>query len=149
MFDPAHHLLEGLNPSSTCILFPHKSSRNLREWDSVEAIRNVVVLDCTWFQTDQLLSKLECQGFDRFVRLDDYESLYWRYNHHSDKALSSAEALAYFFREYQECRKLDKHEYDGLMFLYCLNLKIVEQSYRKEGEEGKKSQNEKDKRDHC
>jgi hypothetical protein len=135
MFDPSRPLLAGLSPSSTCILFPHKNSRKLGEWDSVEGIKNVVVLDCTWFQTDQLVSKLESEGFDRFVRLEDYESLYWRYNHHSDKALSSAEALSYFLREYQECRKLDKHEYDGLMFLYCLNLKIVERSYRKEGKD--------------
>jgi hypothetical protein len=40
--------------------------------------------------------------------------------------------LAYFVREYQGCRKLDEHEYDDLMFLYCLTLRIVEKSYRKE-----------------
>jgi hypothetical protein len=30
--------------------------------------------------------------------------------------------------------KLDKYLYDNLMFFYCLNLKIVENSYRREGE---------------
>lgn len=35
----------------------------------VQTIKNVVVLDCTWFQTDQLVSTLEQKGFSNFIRL--------------------------------------------------------------------------------
>ena len=65
--------------------------------------------------------------------MENYESLYWRYNHHNDKALSSAEALIYFLREYQKSKELPTKEYDPLMFLYCLSLKIIESGYRKSG----------------
>ena len=57
-----------------------------------------MILDCTWFQTDLILKEMGKRGIKKFIRLDDYESVYWRYNHHNDKALSSAEALMYFMR---------------------------------------------------
>lgn len=97
-----------------------------------ENMHNLVILDCTWFQTDAIIKELEDKKFTNFVRLENYESLFWRYNHHSDKALSSAESLAYLLREYQSSLGEDPKNFDELMFLYCLNLKIVNDSYSRE-----------------
>lgn len=68
------------------------------------------------------------KGIHKFIRLDNYESIYWRYNHHNEKALSSAEALMYFMREYQTSKLLNPKSYDSLMFLYLLQLKIIKNS---------------------
>lgn len=50
-------LLNGLEPNQTCILFPHKESKRVTEV-SFNNIKNVVILDCTWFQTDLLVACL-------------------------------------------------------------------------------------------
>lgn len=38
------------------------------------------------------------KGYQKYVRIEGYKSLYWRYNHHNDEALSSVEAIAFFMR---------------------------------------------------
>lgn len=53
----------------TFILFPHKNSKKVSEMKDIENIKNIVVLDCTWFQTDQLISILEGEGYNNFIRL--------------------------------------------------------------------------------
>lgn len=112
-------------------MYPHKDS-TLVTPEIVPQIKNIIVLDCTWFQTDQVVSSLSKRGLNKFIRLENYQSLYWRYNHHNDQALSSAEALIYFLREFQNAKNEPTKTFDPLMFLYCLNLKIVEESYRQD-----------------
>ncbi len=64
----------------------------------------------------------------RYIKLDSYETHFWRYNRHSETALSSAEALYYFYREIAE--KFEnggyKGQYDGLLYLFRLNYQIIE-----------------------
>lgn len=84
---------------NTYILFPHKKSKSL---DQIEGkISNVIILDCTWFQTDQIIESLDEIGYKKYIKLEGYESVFWRYNHHGDGALSSAESVMHFFHEYQ------------------------------------------------
>jgi hypothetical protein len=64
-------------------------------------VENIILLDCTWFQTDQLIETLQEKGYTNFIKLEGYESVFWRYNHYGEAALSTAESLLYFFREYQ------------------------------------------------
>jgi hypothetical protein len=66
----------------------------------------VIVLDCTWFQTDQMITDLQGRGYSKFIRLEGYESCFWRYNHYGEEALSSAESVMHFLREWQT----KKHE---------------------------------------
>ena len=75
------------------------------------------------------------KGIKKFIRLDDYESVYWRYNHHNDKALSSAEALMYFMREYQTALGQPMKKFDALMFLYILQMKIINANWKEEKKE--------------
>jgi ribosome biogenesis protein Tsr3 len=72
MFSPTKNeksLFKNINANETWILFPHKNSKKLSEKKDLQKIKNVVILDCTWFQTDQLISELEGDGFHNFVRL--------------------------------------------------------------------------------
>lgn len=110
----------------TFILFPHKNSRSLGQIEG--KISNLVVLDCTWFQTDQIIEGLEAKGYNNFIKLEGYESVFWRYNHYGEEALSSAESVMHFFREYQARQKGKAGEYDSLMLLYALNMQIVGKS---------------------
>ena len=88
-------------------------------------ISNLVVLDYTWFQTDQIIESLEAKGYNNFIKLEGYESVFWRYNHYGEEALSSAESVMHFLREFQARQKGRVGAYDSLMLLYALNIQIV------------------------
>lgn len=69
------------------------------------------------------------RGYKNFIKLEGYESVFWRYNHYGEEALSSAESLMFFFREYQNSQKEEAlKRYDQLMLLYALNMQKVEKS---------------------
>jgi hypothetical protein len=69
------------------------------------------------------------RGYKNFIKLEGYESVFWRYNHYGEEALSSAESLMFFFREYQNSQnEEDLKRYDQLMLLYALNMQKVEKS---------------------
>ena len=93
-------------------------------------IKNIVVLDCTWFQTDQIIEQMQLKGYRNFIKLEGYESVFWRYNHYGEAALSSAESLMFFFREYKAQLKEEPGRYDQIMLLYALNMLKVEKSMK-------------------
>lgn len=86
------------------------------------------MLDCTWFQTDQIIGQMQDKGYNNYIKLEGYESVFWRYNHFGEEALSSAESLMFFFREYQSQKSEEPKRYDQLMLLYALSMQKVEKS---------------------
>jgi hypothetical protein len=52
---------------NTYILDPHKDSQSLSEVQGT--ISNLLVLDCTWFQTDQIIESLSGLGYKKFIKL--------------------------------------------------------------------------------
>jgi len=71
---------------------------------------------------------LQEKGYTNFIKLEGYESVFWRYNHYGEAALSTAESLMYFFREYQQRKTESVGQFDNLMLLYALNLQMVGKS---------------------
>lgn len=108
---------------NTFILYPHKKSKSLKEVS--QKIDDLIVLDCTWFQTDQIIENMQQLGYNNFIKLQGYESVFWRYNHFGEEALSSAESILHFFREYQVKLQEQQKKYDNLMLLYALNMTMV------------------------
>lgn len=63
--------------------------------------KTIIAVDCTWFQTNTVLRHLEMSNKKfKYVKLEDYETQFWRYQNHGEKALSTAEAVYYFYKEY-------------------------------------------------
>ena len=52
---------------NTFILYPHKKSKSLK--DVSQRIDNLIVLDCTWFQTDQIIENMQELGHNNFIKL--------------------------------------------------------------------------------
>lgn len=72
----------------------------------------------------------------KYIKLDSYETYFWRYNRHGETALSSAEALYYFYKEIAE--KFEngyKDQYDSLLYLFRLNYQIIEKYHEDKGKE--------------
>ena len=69
----------------------------------------------------------------KYVKLEDYETTYWRHQHHNEKCLATCEAIYYFYKEYDiaKNRQTDlSYQYDGkydnLLFYYMLQFKMME-----------------------
>lgn len=132
-------LLEPFDEQTTYILYPHKES--LKVSQLTQPPKTIIAVDCTWFQTNTVLRHLEIAQEKsgkkfRYLKLEDYETQFWRYQNHGEKALSTAEAIYYFFKELAE--KFEgpyKGKYDELLYLYVLNYNIIEEYHKPLGEE--------------
>lgn len=118
-------LLKDYSEEDTYILYPHKDSLSVAELPALP--KAIIAVDCTWFQTNTVLRHLEMAKKLRYVKLKDYETQFWRYQNHGGKALSTAEAVFYFYRELSERFEDGYHnQYDELLFLYAVNYHIIE-----------------------
>lgn len=119
-----------LNEEETCILYPHKDAKLLEDLskEEIQKIKNVVAVDCTWFQTNKILKSLKKKKF-RYIKLKDYETVFWRYQHHGKKCLSTCEAIYYFYKEYSKAMGLNADQedsFDSLMFFYNLQIHEIQ-----------------------
>jgi len=133
--DMLEELFKAYSEEDTYVLYPHKDSITVTEL--THPPKNIIAIDCTWFQTNTVLRHLEKAKKFRYVKLQDYETQFWRYQNHGAKALSTAEAVFYFYREFAERFEQGyHHQYDELLFLYVTNYHIIEE-YHKGGKEVK------------
>jgi hypothetical protein len=61
--------------------------------------KTIIAVDCTWFQTNTVLKHIEESRRFKYIKLKNYETQFWRYQNHGGKALSTAEAVFYFYKE--------------------------------------------------
>ncbi|KAM3128718.1 hypothetical protein pb186bvf_019210 [Paramecium bursaria] len=78
--------------SNLYVLYPHQSARYVKDIPKEELmnIKQIVAIDCTWYQTNQIIENLDNP---RFIKLQDYETYFWRYQHHSLKCLATIENM--------------------------------------------------------
>eukprot|EP01017_Pseudomicrothorax_dubius_P032621 TRINITY_DN4288_c0_g1_i1.p1 TRINITY_DN4288_c0_g1~~TRINITY_DN4288_c0_g1_i1.p1 ORF type:complete len:284 (-),score=50.75 TRINITY_DN4288_c0_g1_i1:116-967(-) len=116
------------------VLFPHKDAKAVKELslDELKSIRNIVAIDCTWFQTTSVLTEVTTLKKLKFIKLEDYKTVFWRHQHHSETCLATAEAIYYFFREFDEALGKFNEEgykydgkYDNLLFFYLLTASLI------------------------
>ena len=88
-----------LNENETLILYPHKDAKLVEDLspEELSKIKNVVAIDCTWYQTNAIFKSISKRKF-KFIKLKDYETLFWRYQQHGKKCLSTCEAIYYFYK---------------------------------------------------
>lgn len=80
----------------------------------------------------------------QFVRLDDYETTFWRYQHHSSSCLATVESIYYFYKEWETAQKslqtqlessnaLEKSNpwsFDDLLILYAMQWHKIKTSLK-------------------
>ncbi len=120
MFKDLDEFFDSINPDDCVLLFPANDATSVQEVfasDSSGAVSSTVsspasqpkvaiLLDCTWFQTAQMLNHPILQRL-RKVKIDSHKTIFWR--HHgrrgngdpdlSDEHLSTVEAAYWLVRE--------------------------------------------------
>ena len=121
--------LSGLDfgsPNNNYVLYPHKDARLIseltpKEYSEMESIK---IIDCTWAQSNAMLRGMPTGV--KFLKLEDYETTFWRYQLHNNKCLATVEAIYYMLREWDDRRVggggggQSNESLDGVMFWYIL-----------------------------
>ncbi|EAR85600.1 DTW domain protein (macronuclear) [Tetrahymena thermophila SB210] len=135
---PSHEIPE-FDPDTTLILYPHKDSTRTLDLDleTMKQIKNVVAIDCTWNQTNSILNNFTNPKY-KYVRLEEYNTTFWRYQFHQPNCLATIEAIYYFFKEF-DCNFSSKQisqnyvydgKYDNLMFFYHWQYEMIQNHYK-------------------
>ena len=103
---------EGLSPSDTLVLYPSPSSTTLDSIDNLDSYKHVVFVDSTWQQSKQIARDPRIVQF-RHVRIQQRESLFWRFQDKDPSYLATVEAIYYFLREYTCAIKRRKQQQQG------------------------------------
>ncbi|CAD8159981.1 unnamed protein product [Paramecium octaurelia] len=118
----------------TYILYPHQNAKYIKELsqEEIQSIKKFVAIDCTWHQTGAILETISKKyPNQKFLKLEDYQTYFWRYQHHSLKCLATIEAIYYCYQEYSKAMNIDKN-YDNLLFFYKYTFQQMTESIKKE-----------------
>lgn len=95
--------IPNFDPATTVVLFPSEGAKILSEFEHLEAIRNVVVIDSTWQKTGRVLLHPHLQSLPH-VKLANppEESRFWRFHSLGSGCVSTIEAIQYFVNDFAE-----------------------------------------------
>jgi hypothetical protein len=72
----------------------------------------------------------------KFIKLEEYKTMFWRYQDVGDECLATVEAIYYFYRELMSAFKRENKEIDNLLFFYHYNFHLIKCAVEKEGKFG-------------
>lgn len=104
--------------------------------EEAQKIKKLVVVDSQWQKTHSILShpNLTCL---KCVKITEYKTSFWRYQHHGDSYLATIEAIYYFFREFFDALHPDMKydgQYDNLLYYYSFMYNLIQKFYRQKPE---------------
>ena len=84
------------------VLYPHKDARLIKDLpkEELKSIKSIKIVDCTWAQANSMMKKIPENV--NFLKLEDYQTTFWRYQWHDDKCLVTVEAIYYLLKEFDE-----------------------------------------------
>jgi len=147
--------LPAFDDEYTCVLYPHKNAKRIDELDVsvMQKLKKVVAVDCTWYQTNSILKQIDKPN-TIYVKISDYETTFWRYQHHNKKCLATCEAIYYFYKEYdvhvnKTINSNPGYKYDGkyddLLFYYVLQFNMIDEGMKMRGGYDEKEEDEDEK----
>ncbi len=141
--------------NDTLLVYPHPDAVTLAGIADLSRFKRVVFVDSAWRKSQVILKHSTFRNLTR-VRLDDYNTLFWRHQTVGPTCLATIEAIYYFFREYAKARHGGTYrgQFDSLMYLFTFQYELIQNKYhgramprlpnfvRATGQEDSKHQNE-------
>ncbi|KNC54974.1 DTW domain-containing protein 1 [Thecamonas trahens ATCC 50062] len=123
----------------TLLVYPDPAAPTLDDLAAAGKLANytrVVFVDAQWRQSRAVMRHANLQDLPR-VRMNSYETLFWRYQPGMDATyLATIEAIYYFYREYARAAADDGSydgRYDGLMYLFAHQYELIQGVYNSTG----------------
>ncbi|RKP04227.1 hypothetical protein CXG81DRAFT_7088, partial [Caulochytrium protostelioides] len=120
------------DPSRVLLLYPCEGARSLSELPR-QSYDRLIVLDGTWRQGKSMARAFmeSGRGFVP-VRINQHDTLFWRFQAHGTDHLSTIEAIYWFYREYAEVCEPHRptNRYDNLLFFFARQWRQIQSYYR-------------------
>ena len=117
---------------SVVLLFPTDDAKSLTDMkpEELQAIKKVIIIDCTWNQTKHFLKQSNVMKLKK-VKIQTEKTAFWRYQNIAETNLSTIEAMYFFFRDYDvalSCQgNYGKYDgkYDNILYYYVFNYWLI------------------------
>ncbi|TPX43060.1 hypothetical protein SeLEV6574_g05264 [Synchytrium endobioticum] len=120
----------------TLLLFPSDNALPLADVPQA-SFKRLIVIDGTWRQARTMSRHPSFEKFRR-VKIQERETLFWRWQTYSSNYLSTIEAIYYFFRDYYAAYESLRRDgsraaydgrYDNLLLYFKLQYETVQNAY--------------------
>ena len=88
------------DPTRVLLLYPSHTALPARRLPDLSAFDTVLVVDTTWQKSSGVMGRLAAQPFTH-VLIEEYETLFWRYQSVGPACLATLEAIYFFMREFE------------------------------------------------
>ncbi|KNH08458.1 DTW domain containing 1 [Perkinsela sp. CCAP 1560/4] len=120
----------------TLLVYPSLRSKPLAKTPNLRDIKHVVFIEGTWRQSQAVARSDGIRSLPHVVTLQDYATLFWRFQSEGEGHLSTIEAIYYFFREFHQVRNEQAGEsnaydgrYDDMLFLFVHQYLTIQSHY--------------------
>eukprot|EP01095_Lingulamoeba_sp_RSL-Kostka_P016327 TRINITY_DN7952_c2_g1_i1.p1 TRINITY_DN7952_c2_g1~~TRINITY_DN7952_c2_g1_i1.p1 ORF type:complete len:298 (+),score=54.48 TRINITY_DN7952_c2_g1_i1:49-894(+) len=118
------------NPDEILLLFPNETAIPVSDID-ITTVKRLVVIDSQWSNTKAMLNHENLKNL-KTVKIENYNTVFWRYQNKGDEYLATIEAIYFFYKEFAE--KLNNGIYNGqvdnLLYFYNYYYNKIVQNYR-------------------
>ncbi|KAJ3055614.1 DTW domain-containing protein 1 [Rhizophlyctis rosea] len=122
------------DPERILLLFPSSRAVTLSEIPQTSFDR-LIVVDGTWSQGRAMVKALSSKPFTH-VKIQEHDTLFWRYQDGGNDHLSTIEAIYWFFKDYHSAYEPSiayDGRYDDLLFYFRHQYDLIQNVYRKSG----------------
>jgi len=127
-----HPEIPQYNESETVLLYPSDDAPTVAAFPNLSKIKTVIFVDSQWHAANKIL-RHEALSKVPHIKITQYRTLFWRYQHCGDHCLATIEAIYYFFKEHHvRMHGTYNGEYDNLLFYFAYNYQLIQKKYQTE-----------------
>ena len=128
--------------AQTLLVYPSVGARPMKDIANIGAMRHIVFIEGTWRQSRAIARDESIAALPNVVTLQEYATIFWRFQSEGAAFLSTIEAIYYAYREYFDAVRSQGGaegeayggEYDELLLLYIRQYLSIQQYYRENAE---------------
>ena len=122
------------DPEDTVVLFPSDDAVSVKDLD-FNKVKHVVFVESQWHTAKRILGSPQVSKL-RHVKIENYETRFWRWQNVGNEGLATIEAIYYFYREFITATNGSYHgEVDNLMYYFSFYYELLQDVYKRSGRE--------------
>eukprot|EP00759_Apiculatamorpha_spiralis_P014019 PhF_6_TR20794/c0_g1_i2/m.29858 len=124
------------NPDTTLLSYPSEQSKLMVDIPNIQSFTDVVFIDSTWRQSYSISHDEKVVGALHHVKLNQYKTMFWRFQDKDMTYLATIEAIYFFLREhFSACTKTEYDgRYDDVMLLFAHQYATIQKYYKEDRE---------------
>lgn len=127
------------DPEDTVVLFPSDDAISVKDLD-FSKIKHVVFVESQWHTAKRILKAPQVARLPH-VKIENYETRFWRWQNFGNEGLATIEAIYYFYKEFITATKgTYSGEVDNLLYYFTFYYELLQDVYKRSGREFRRIQ---------